>query len=99
MKSTVNGTVISSSLVDYLQVTAGQVLVRIDGEDSEAEIFSVEQSLEEARKTLETAEKNLANCSAVASIAGKIIGLTMKPGDEIAANTTVVTISVLQLRL
>lgn len=80
--STVNGTVISSSLVDYLQVAAGQVLVRIDGEDSEAEIFTVEQSLEEARKTLETAEKNLANCSAVASIDGKIIGLTMKPGDE-----------------
>ncbi len=91
--STVNGTVISSSLVDFLQVTAGQVLVRIDGEDSEAEIFSAQQSLDEARKNLETAEKNLANCNAVASISGKIIGLTMKPGDEIAANTTVVTIS------
>ena len=93
LKSTVNGTVLSSTLVDYLQVTAGQVLVRVDGEDSEAEIYSAQQSLEEAQKTLETAEKNLANCSAVASIAGKVIGLTMKPGDEIAANTTVVTIS------
>ncbi len=93
LKSTVNGTVLSSALVDYLQVTAGQVLVRVDGEDSEAEIFSAQQSLEEAQKELETAEKNLANCSAVASIAGKVIGLTMKPGDEIAANTTVVTIS------
>ena len=93
LNSTVNGTVLSSSLVDYLQVAAGQVLVRIDGEDSEAEIFSAQQSLEEAQKELETAEKNLANCSAVASIAGKVIGLTMKPGDEIAANTTVVTIS------
>ena len=93
LNSTVNGTVLSSSLVDFLQVSAGQVLVRIDGEDSEAEIFSAQQSLEEAQKELETAEKNLANCSAVASIAGKVIGLTMKPGDEIAANTTVVTIS------
>jgi len=93
LKSTVSGAVISSSLVDFLQVTAGQVLVRIDGEDSEAEIFSAQQSLDEARKTLETAEENLANCSAVSSIAGKVIGLTMKPGDEIAANTTVVTIS------
>ena len=93
LKSTVNGTVISSSLVDFLQVSAGQVLVVIDGEDSEAEIYSAQQSLEEAQKTLETAEKNLANCNAVASIAGKVIGLTMKPGDEIAANTTVVTIS------
>lgn len=91
--STVNGTVISSSLVDYLQVSAGQVLVRIDGEDSEAEIFSAQQSLDEARKTLETAEKNLANCNAVASINGKVIGLTIKPGDEVAANTTVVSIS------
>lgn len=91
--STVNGTVISSSLVDYLQVAAGQVLVRIDGEDSEAEIFSAQQSLDEAQKTLETAEKNLANCNAVASISGKVIGLTIKPGDEIEANTTVVTIS------
>lgn len=93
LKSTVNGTVISSSLVDYLQVTQGQVLVRIDGEDSEAEIFSAQQSLDEARKTLETAEKNLANCSAVASIDGKVIGLTIKPGDEVAANTVVVSIS------
>ena len=93
LKSTVNGTVLSSTLVDFLQVTAGQVLVRVDGEDSEAEIYSAQQSLDEAQKTLETAEKNLANCSAVASIAGKVIGLTMKPGDEIAANTTVVTIS------
>ena len=93
LKSTVNGTVLSSTLVDFLQVTAGQVLVRVDGEDSEAEIFSAQQSLEEAQKELETAEKNLANCNAVASIAGKVIGLTMKPGDEIAANTSVVTIS------
>ena len=93
LKSTVNGTVLSSSLVDFLQVSAGQVLVRVDGEDSEAEIYSAQQSLEEAQKELETAEKNLANCSAAASIAGKVIGLTIKPGDEIAANTTVVTIS------
>ena len=43
--STVNGTVISSSLVNYLQVSAGQVLVRIDGEDSESELFTIEQNL------------------------------------------------------
>ena len=91
--STVNGTVISSSLVDYLQVSAGQVLVRIDGEDSESEIFSAEQSLEKAREELETARKNLANCSAVAPIDGTVIGLTIQPGQEVAANTTVITIS------
>lgn len=91
--STVNGTVISSGLVDYLQVSAGQVLVRIDGEESESEIFSIQQSLETAQENLKTAQENLANCSAVAPIDGMVIGLTMQPGDEVPANTAVVTIS------
>ena len=91
--STVNGTVISSDLVDYLQVKEGQVLVRIDGEDSESEIFSVQQSLEEAQKALETAQKNLDNCNAVAPIDGTIIGLAIQAGQEIEANTTVLTIA------
>ena len=91
--STVSGTVISSSLVDYLQVSAGQVLVRIDGEASETEIFTVQQSLDEARKTLETAQKNLENCNAVAPIDGTVIGLMIQPGMEIEANTAVITIA------
>ncbi len=91
--STVNGTVISSDLVDYLQVKEGQVLVRIDGEDSESEIFSVQQSLEEAQKSLETAQKNLDNCNAVAPIDGTVIGLGIQAGQEIEANTTVLTIA------
>lgn len=91
--STVDGTVISSSLVDYLQVSQGQVLVRIDGEESESQLFTIQQNLDTAREELATAQKNLANCKAVAPIDGMVIGLTMKPGDEIAANTAVVTIS------
>lgn len=93
LKSTVSGTVISSSLVNYLQVSAGQVLVRIDGESSESEIFTVQQSLEEARKTLDTAQKNLNNCNAVAPIDGTVIGLAIQPGSELEANTTVITIA------
>ena len=91
--STVSGTVISSSLVDYLQVTSGQVLVRIDGEESESEIFTIQQSMETAQEELRVAEENLANCSAVAPISGKVIGLAVSTGGEVAANTAVVTIS------
>ena len=93
LKSTVSGTVTSSSLVNYLQVSAGQVLVRIDGESSESEIFTVQQSLDEARKTLDTAQKNLNNCNAVAPIDGTVIGLAIHPGSELEANTTVITIA------
>ena len=93
LKSTVSGTVIASSLRDYMAVSAGQVLVRIDGEDSENEIFSLEQSLTTAQKDLETAEKNLANCDAVAPIDGTVISLAIAPGGEVAANTAVIVIA------
>ena len=91
--STVSGTVVSSDLVDYLQVTPGQVLVQIDGEESEGELFTIQQNLETALEELRVAEENLAHCQAVAPIDGKIIGLSVMPGQEIPANTTVVTIS------
>ena len=93
LNSTVSGTVISSSLVDYLSVKPGQVLVRIDGEDSETEIFTAQQNLEEAQKKLEAAQKNLDNCSAVAPISGQVIGLSVTQGQELQANSTLVTIS------
>ena len=93
LTSTVSGTVISSGLVDYLQVSAGQVLVQIDGEESESELFTIQQNVESAQEELKTAEKNLANCQATAPIDGMVIGLSIQPGDEIAANTTLVTIS------
>ena len=93
LNSTVSGTVISSSLVDYLSVKPGQVLVRIDGEDSETEIFTAQQNLEEAQKKLEAAQKNLDNCNAVAPISGQVIGLSVTQGQELDANTTLVTIS------
>ena len=93
LKINVSGTIISSNLMDYLSVSAGQVLVRIDGEDSETEIFDTQQALAEAQKRLETAQKNLDNCNAVAPISGQVIGLSVVPGGELQANTTLVTIS------
>lgn len=91
--STVSGTVLTSKLVDYLQVSPGQVLVEIDGESSESEIFTIQQNLELAVEELRVAEENLANCSAVAPINGKVIGLVAMIGNEVPANTALVTIS------
>ena len=91
--STVSGTVLSSDLVDYLQVNPGQILVRIDGESSESELFTIQQNLEQAQEELRVAEENLSNCSAIAPISGKVIGLMAVIGNELPANTAVVTIS------
>ena len=91
--STVSGTVLSSNLVDYLQVNPGQILVRIDGESSESELFTIQQNLEQAQEELRVAEENLSNCSAIAPISGKVIGLMAVIGNELPANTAIVTIS------
>lgn len=93
LKTTVSGTVMSTKLLDYLDVTPGKVLVEIDGENSENELFSLEQSLADAQKTLETAQENLANCSAVAPIDGTVMGLALTAGENVAANTTVISIA------
>ena len=93
VKSTVNGKVIANNLVDYLQVAGGQLLLQIDGENSENEMFTIQQNLDTAREELAKAEKNLANCSAVAPISGTVIGLTLQPGDEINTQSPVLTIS------
>ena len=53
----------------------------------------VQQSLEEAQKTLETAQENLDNCNAVAPIDGTVIGLSIQTGMEVQANTAVITIA------
>lgn len=87
------GTVLSTSLVDYLAVSAGQVLAQVDGDNTENTIFDLEQSLEKARKELEDAQKNYAWCEAVAPISGTVIGLGLYPGQEVSSSTTALTIS------
>ncbi|MDD3347237.1 efflux RND transporter periplasmic adaptor subunit [Oscillibacter sp.] len=76
-------------LMEVVTLNPGDTITK----DSESEIFTVEQSLEDARKTLETAQKNLDNCNAVAPIDGTVIGLMLQQGQEVAANTAVITIA------
>lgn len=92
MVAKVSGEVISNDMQDYLKVSGGAVLMRIDGADNDNEIFRVEGQLEECRETLEKAEENKNNLQAVAPIDGTVVGLAISPGMEIEANSTVVSI-------
>ena len=87
------GTVVSTNLIDYLSVSAGQLLVQVNGENTENTIFDLEQSLQKAQKELEEAEKNAAYANAVAPIDGMVIGLSITPGQEITASATALPIS------
>ena len=87
------GTVVSTNLLDYLSVSAGQLLVQVNGENTENKIFDLEQSLEKAQKELGEAEKNAAYANAVAPIDGTVIGLSIYAGQEVTGSTAALTIS------
>ena len=87
------GDVISSSLLDYLDVSAGQVLMQIDGADNELALYNAQEALKTAQEDLAKAEENLRNLNAVAPISGTVMGLAIAPGQEFEANTSVISIS------
>ena len=88
-----SGDVISSNLLDYLDVSAGQVLMEIDGADNELALYNAQEALKTAQDDLKKAEDNLKNLNAVAPISGTVMGLTIAPGQEFEANTSVISIS------
>jgi len=92
LKAKVEGDVLQTKLQDYLKVTSGQVLVSVDGEDNENEIFQLEQSMKTAQDALATAQKNKQNLQATAPFDGTVVGLAIAPGDEVAASTKVISI-------
>lgn len=93
LSSSVSGTVISSKLLDYLEVNEGEVLVTINADSSDNEIFNLEKQIEEAKKSLEKAQENFDNCTAFAPIDGRVIGLALYQGAEIAENSVLCTVS------
>lgn len=92
LKAKVAGEVLSTTLQDYLKVTAGQIIVSVSGENNDSEIFSLEESLKTARTALETAQKNKENLQATAPMDGTVVGLNIVPGATVPANTAVLSI-------
>ncbi len=93
IETTVGGTVLNYKLYNYLDVKAGQVLIDIDADDSQSYIIDKRNEVEEAQKALDKAREDLEHCNAVAPITGKIIGLSIQPGQEVQQGMAIVTIS------
>ncbi len=91
-----------AELLNYGNVTAGQVLV-VQGTQSvdeqirsqQEQITAAEKALEEAAQKVTEAEKNVQNFSATAPISGTIITLSPQlfPGAEVESGMTAITIA------
>ena len=73
IKAKASGPVESVNLLDYADVAAGQTLVRLGAQDTDAEIAAAEESLKAAQEKLTTANEELAAYNSVAPIDGTVI--------------------------
>ena len=88
-----SGTVERVNLYNYARVAAGDVLLSLTAENSDAEIAGIENAMQAALKSLQEAEKMLESLNAVAPIDGTVLSLGIAPGDEVNAGTVAISIA------
>ncbi len=89
----VGGEILSMELMNYADVTPGDVLMTISGEDNEEQIATLENQIQTALENLTKAQENLANFNAVAPISGTVLSCGLVAGEEVAENTTAIIIA------
>ncbi len=88
-----SGPVVSSNLLNYANVTAGQTLLTLGSDTLNDQINAKQDEIATAQKALEDAQKTLANFNAVAPIDGTVTACTLTVGAEVKSGDTVIIIS------
>lgn len=82
-----------ADLMNYADVSAGQVLV-VQGTSSVDELIRAKQEqLDAAQEDLDRTAKELENFSAVSPISGAVVAMSLTEGMEVQAGTTAITIA------
>lgn len=87
------GPVLSSGLLNYADVSAGQTLVTMGGDDVDSRISAKMEQVKAAEDTLAEKRKVLDTFNAVAPISGTVISCSLTPGEEVGEARTAVIIS------
>ena len=81
-----SGPLLSYSMLNYADVTAGQPLMYLGGDDNETAIRAKQEEVDKA-------QKDLANFNAVAPIDGMVTSCSLTPGKEVKSGDLAITIS------
>ena len=93
IETKVSGEVLAVNLVNYADLSEGESLLKLAGDDAEEQIATVENQLKTANETLAKAKENLDNFNAVAPISGTVLSCSLKPGDKVEAGRVAVSIA------
>jgi multidrug resistance efflux pump len=89
-----SGKAVAVDLLNYNDVAAGQVLLRLTREDDDEErIASLNNSIRDAEKTLEKAQKTLDDFNAVAPMSGTVQSCSLKVGDDVESGKVAISIA------
>jgi HlyD family secretion protein len=87
------GEALSVNLINYSQVSSGETLLVMDGEDNDEQVATLENQLKTANDALEKAQENLKNFNAVAPMSGTVLSCTLVPGETVENGRVAVTIA------
>jgi multidrug resistance efflux pump len=93
IETKVSGEVLSVNLVSFADVSQGERLLLLTGDDAEEQIAALENQLKAARETLEKAKENLDNFNAMAPMSGTVLSCNLKPGEKVEAGRVAVSIA------
>lgn len=83
VKAKASGPVEQFNLLDYADVKAGQVMVKLGAKNTDEEISAKEEALKAAQEKLKTANEELAKYNAVSPISGTVLSCSLQEGMEV----------------
>lgn len=87
------GELLTVNLMNYANVSAGQVLVQMKGDSNDDQMAALNTSMAAAQENLKKAKDALANYNAVSPISGTVLSCTLAPGQTVEPNTVVMSIA------
>ena len=81
------------NLLNYASVRAGELLLRLDAEDNDEQVATIENQLRDAREKLKKAQDNLDNFNAVSPMNGTVLSCTLVPGERVEAGRVAINIA------
>lgn len=93
IETKVSGEVLAVNLVNFADLSEGDSLLKLAGDDAEEQIATVENQLKIANETLAKARENMDNFNAVAPISGTVLSCSLRPGDKVETGRVAVSIA------
>lgn len=90
--SLTEGEILTAGFEEGDTVSKDDMLYTIDSSDASTSLTKAENALEQAQKSYQRAQENLADLNVKSTAAGKVVDLAVEVGDDVSAGETIATV-------